>query len=419
MTVRTPALAHRFGIEVMASNLHCFGSGSKFEPIIGQPGDGASPHLSIHDEYHEHKTDDQVSTMETGMGARDQPMQAFVTTAGDNLAGPCYSWILESRKVLEGVSKDDELFYIEYTIDDDDDWSSLEALKKANPNYNISVSADFLKARQRDAINNPRKSAKFKTKHLNMWVSARSAYFDIDAWRACAKPKLKIEDFKGRRCWLGLDLASKRDIAALEFLFDLGDVEKSVDDGEGEKRTLHRRYARFGRYYLPSETVLKPENDHYQGWDAAGLLDVTDGNITDYGEIKSAILEACSLYQVEGVAYDPHQATMLVTELMEEGVPVIEYRPTVLNFSEPMKTLDALIVADFIEHNGCPVMTWQVSNVVARKDAKDNVYPRKPDGQEQLKIDNVVALISALGIAQQPEENSGSYIDQEEGLLVL
>jgi phage terminase large subunit-like protein len=81
---------------------------------------------------------------------------------------------------------------------------------------------------------------------------------------------------------------------------------------------------------------------------------------------------------------------------------VIEYRPTVLNFSEPMKELDAATKAGLIRHGGCPVMEWQMSNVVATLDAKDNVYPRKP--REEDKIDNPVALISAFGIAIQPQE---------------
>jgi phage terminase large subunit-like protein len=69
-------------------------------------------------------------------------------------------------------------------------------------------------------------------------------------------------------------------------------------------------------------------------------------------------------------------------------------RPTVLNFSEPMKQLDGLIRAGKIEHDGDPVMTWMVGNVVAYEDAKRNVYPRRENRQS--KIDGVVALLSAL-----------------------
>jgi phage terminase large subunit-like protein len=56
------------------------------------------------------------------------------------------------------------------------------------------------------------------------------------------------------------------------------------------------------------------------------------------------------------VAYDPHQATYLVTNLQKEGFPVLEYRPIVINFSEPMKELDAVMRAGTMAHGGCPVM---------------------------------------------------------------
>jgi len=406
MVERTPALAKKFGLGLTAKTIARLEDGSKFETIVGDPGDGQSPSCSIHDEYHEHADDGQVDTMMTGMGARDQPLQLLITTAGDNLAGPCYALIQEERKHLAGIGHnggpplDHETLFVEFTIDADDDWKSEEALRKANPNFGISVSGDFLRARQRDAVATPRKAGVFKTKHLNLWVSAKAAYFDVEKWRRCKDPEipekaseaLALEWLRGRRAILGLDLASKIDIAALEYLIlPLGAVA-SVDDP----------YIRIGRYFLPADTV--EENPTYQGWDALDLLDVTPGNIVDYDEIERAILEAKDFFQVEFVAYDPFQATQLSTRLAKEGVPVIEYRPTVLNFSEPMKELDALTRSRRLIHGGDPVMEWEISNVVAAPDKKDNVYPNKPDGQPHLKIDNPVALMSTLGVAMGEEK---------------
>lgn len=406
MVDRTPALKRRFGIELTAKSISRIQDGSKFETIIGDPGDGQSPSCSIHDEYHEHADDGQVDTMVTGMGARDQPLQLLITTAGDNLAGPCYALIQEERKKLAGIGHnggpplDDETLFVEYSIDEADDWKSETALRKANPNADVSVSMDFLRARQRDAVATPRKAGVFKTKHLNLWVSAKAAYFDIEAWRKCRDPEipsnpreaLALEWLQGRRVILGLDLASKVDIAALEYLFlPHGDVATKDDP-----------YIRIGRYFLPSDTVA--DVPAYQGWDAQDLLDVTTGNIVDYDEIEAAIEEAVERFQVEFVPYDPFQATQLSTRLSKKGVPVIEYRPTVLNFSEPMKQLDAAMRARLIIHGGDPVMEWEISNVVGTPDKKDNVYPNKPEGQAHLKIDNPVALMSALGVHMGEEK---------------
>lgn len=406
MARRTPALLRKFGVEVLARTIVRVEDNSKFETIIGNPGDGQSPSCSIHDEYHEHVDDRQVDTMLTGMGARDQPLQVLITTAGDNLAGPCYARIHEERKklALESISAEqlleEETFFVEYTIDETDDWKSEAALRKANPNFDVSVSGDFLRSRIRDAVTTPRKAGVTKTKHLNLWVSSKSAYFDVEAWRRCRDPELPtrasealaLESLAGRRVVLGLDLASKVDIAALEYLFL----------PLGEKASAEDPFIRIGRYFLPADTVA--DVAAYQAWDALGLLDVTAGNIVDYDEIELAIEDACERFQVEQVPYDPFQATQLSTRLAKTGVPVIEFRPTVLNFSEPMKELDALIRSRRIVHGGCPVMEWQISNVVGAPDKKDNVYPNKPEGQPHLKIDNPVALMSAIGVTMTHEE---------------
>jgi phage terminase large subunit-like protein len=57
MCKRTPLLTEAFGIEVNAKNLSRPEDGARFEPLIGNPGDGQSPHCAIVDEYHEHESD--------------------------------------------------------------------------------------------------------------------------------------------------------------------------------------------------------------------------------------------------------------------------------------------------------------------------------------------------------------------------
>ena len=88
MVERTAELAQAFGITVGKQTLFIAANGSRFEPVIGRPGDGASVHCGIVDEYHEHDNDDLFDTLRTGMGARRQPLLLVITTAGTNMAGP-------------------------------------------------------------------------------------------------------------------------------------------------------------------------------------------------------------------------------------------------------------------------------------------------------------------------------------------
>jgi phage terminase large subunit-like protein len=398
MVQRTPQLVEKADIVINARSMVRISEMAKFEPIIGKPGDGASPHCSITDEYHEHDTDDQVVTMETGMGARTQPLSLIVSTAGSNIAGPCFEDWERCKKILRGVIEDDATFCIIYTItppkgQEDTFWATPLALRMANPNYGVSVGEKYPLQQLKRAQEDARFQSAFKTKHLNLWVQSRNAYINVQKWmEQCLQPKLSLKMFKGKRCWLGLDLASKNDLCALVLLF-------RYRDG----------YAVFGRYYLPRKTVDKPEHQHYQKWEKEKSLCVTEGDITDYEYILEDIVEACETFEVGGIGYDPAQATMLVNKLTGKGLPVVEYAPTVLNFSEPMKQIEAHVSAGKIAHNGNGVMDWAMSNVTAKSDRKDNVYPTKEVPGN--KIDPFVALCMAMGLAMQEEGKEEEALD--------
>lgn len=208
MVERTKALKDFYGIEVNASNMARLADGSRFEPIIGKPGDGSSPSCAIIDEYHEHKNNDLYDTMETGMGAREQPIMLVITTAGSSIGGACHQMVRDAEKMLDGVMDIPDLWAVLYGMDKDDDWTSEIALKKANPNMDISVSAEFLQARQRDAKMSAAKQAIFRTKHLNEWVGAKNAWLNMAKW-ANAPERLPLSALTGRPCFIGLDLATK------------------------------------------------------------------------------------------------------------------------------------------------------------------------------------------------------------------
>lgn len=384
MVQNTPEFKDAFNVQVNASNMNISDDGSRFEPIIGNPPDGSSPHLAVADEYHEHPDDRLVETMLTGMGAREQPMLLIITTAGSNLEGPCFDFQLDAQKILEGTIEDDGVFSLLYGIDEGDDWTDPAILRKANPNMGVSVNEDFLLAQLQQAKNNARKQSAFKTKHLNVWVGSKDAYYNVEKWRALGDPSLKLEQFKGLPVYIGLDLASRVDIAAVEILIPY----------EGG-------YVQFGKHYLPEATV--EEKEHYIKWATEGLITVTDGEIIDFNAIKEDILELCRDFEVLELAYDPFQATMLITDLIDEGVNCVEMRPTVLNFSEPMKELDSLIRAGRIRHDGNICFSWMISNVTGKLDKKDNVYPNKD--RPENKIDGPVALMMALGRAMNAEIN--------------
>ena len=388
------------GLTVRAESIINLDDMSRFQPIIGNPGDGSSPSCAICDEMHEHPDSRLYDTMLTGMGAREQPLMLIITTAGDNIGGVCYQRQIELQAMLEGTIEDERTFALIYGVDPGDDWSTIETAKKANPNYGISVSAEFIETQLNAAKNSAQKQMAYKTKHLNVWVGARDAYFDVDKWINNKDTGLRLDDFAGSEVYIGLDLASKVDIAAIEILIPQGNSD----------------FIRFGKYYLPESAIGTGSNEHYMKWAKEGWIELTDGDMIDFNVIKQDILSLCSKFNVQELAFDPFQATMLITELMSEGAPCVEMGQTVKNFSDPMKTLDGLIRSGKMRHNGDPVQSWMIGNCVAREDAKENVFPRK--NRDQDKIDGVVALIMALGRALKGEIRESS-VYEERGLRTL
>lgn len=392
MALAVDGFTEALGVTVAARSLMRPEDGSKLEPIIGKPGDGSSPHCAVVDEYHEHDTSELYDTMLTGMGAREQPLLLVITTAGANLSAPCYDDYLTCCKILDGTLDAPDHFALIYEADKEDDWSGETALIKANPNYNVSVDGEFLRAQQRDAITQARRQNAFKTKHLNVWVNARDAFVNMAKWAACERT-IDWAAMRGRDCIMALDLASKVDLASKLLLF----LPTSEDP----------RYYVRATAYLPSETIEDPRNEHYRDWRGKGHLVETEGNIIDYTRVWEDILEDARTYNVLEIAYDPYQATMLVNQLLAEGLPAIEFKQTVLNFSEPMKQVDGMIRAGRLAHDGDPVLTWCCSNVEAKVDAKDNVYPRKAGERQENKIDHFVALVMAMGRAIAARESQG------------
>ena len=394
-------------------------SSSKYEPLgrDSDTKDGFNTHAFVADELHAWKDRNLWGVMESSMGARDQPMGIAITTSGFNTAGVCYEQrsyltrVLNSTLLAHGgmhyrvegdALVDDTFFGVIYTLDDSyadshrsavidektgkpkpDDWADESTWIKANPNLGVSVSLKYLRDRCRKAKASPQSRAEFQTKHCNQWLAADTAFMDMAAWDACADTALDPSQFKGEDCWIGLDAAFKTDFFDKVKLFRRGE-----------------HYYCFATHWLPSAKIDAHDSPEFWAWKEQGLIVESPGPVIDIELIRESIDDDCSTHQVCEIPFDPAQLTQFAGEMLDDGRPMVEMRATVLNFSEPMKTLLELVLEGKFHHNGDPVLRWMIANVVCHRDAKDNIYPRKIAGQEDTrKIDGAIALIMALGRA--------------------
>jgi phage terminase large subunit-like protein len=378
MCLKDPALADAAGITVNAASLIIEGDGAKFEPVIGKPGDGASPHCAIVDEFHEHPTSELYDTMRTGMAAREQPLLPILSTAGDNLAGPCRDDWQACEKLLDGAYEDDALFAIIYTLDDESEWATETGLAKANPNWGVSVIPNIILADLEEAKRDPKKQAAFKTKHCNLWVSSRSAFFNVELWRK-GRRDIKPDDFRGCRCTISADAALKHDIFPVVLCFRKDD-----------------RFALFGRYYLPRETVNLPQKQHYRKWEAEGRITVHDGAIVDHRAILEDVWQLYTEFGCEEFDYDPAKLQLFANDMAARGANCVDcYSGNGVKMPEWLAEFDGAYRAGKIQHDGDPVLAWAISNCVA-KPAKRGMFFLTKDGNEN-KIDPAIAALMAFG----------------------
>jgi phage terminase large subunit-like protein len=394
MVSRNPDFQAHYGLELggTAKNpgpIFRMEDGSRFAPVVGKPGDGASPHGALVDEYHEHPTPDLYDTMKTGMGARTQPMQVVITTAGTDTSSPCHEHRGRVADMLKG------------TVDDDDDWKEFSTWAKANPNLGVSVFDDFLRSRHREAMQSATRQNILLCKHLDKWMNAGSAWMNMAKWGECARPDMELEQFKGCRAWLAFDLASKIDLAAMVAV-----VEAAPE-----------RFVVFPFAYLPDATVELPHNAHYRAFAAQGALTVTDGARTDFHRIEDDIRALDKLLRVQELAFDPREATYLVQQIASwASFECVEIPQSPAHMSEPMKELEGMVAAKTIEHPDDPCFNWMIGNVVLKQARGGGpvkyYYPAKE--RESAKIDGPVALIMAIKRALADEGGVQSIYENPE-----
>ena len=396
MAKRSPAFREYFGVRLGAKttrSLEVPATASRFGPLSADAHtlDALNVSLAAIDELHAHKTRAVWDVLDTATGARLQPLMLATTTAGVDLGGICYSLVESLHKVLEGVFVDERFFGIEYTIDEDDDWRDEATWRKANPNYGVSVQPDDMARKALAAVHSNSAINNFKTKHLNIWVRSAAPWMPMAQWVACGATPRRLADLAGVPCWIGVDLAEVRDIAALVAVFQ-PDPEHLVA---------------VGRFYVPQAAVESSPIAQYSGWVHGGHLIATDGDQADYLRIEEDILAWCDTLNVQEIDFDRALAAQMSQSLKRRLEPrmgrdaaerfVITVPQTVETMNPAMQRIEQLVLAGKFAHDGNPMWNWMASNVVVVRNFKDEIYPRKAGGKDSPnKIDGLVALFTAV-----------------------
>jgi phage terminase large subunit-like protein len=371
--------------------------------------DGLNPSFALIDEYHAHPDAGLIDVLESGMGARSQPLTLIITTAGTNYTGPCYEEHERLKKMLDGsLPPVDHFFGIIYTLDDWDDWKDPWVWGKANPNLGVSVREDYLKERVALAETSASKVRDVKTKNLNIWCQSVLGWISAEQWKKCGTPLFDEAELAGRSCYGGMDLSATQDITAVVLTFP--------------PREPDEPFKNLYRFYIPEELVAEKEfidKVPYQAWIDQGLVVATPGNVIDYDYIEADIMADAERYEIEEFCYDPYHAQEIVNHMTDAGITMLPIRQGFAMMSPFCGAYEQKVLSRQMAHNNNPVMNWMISCVELKSDRQGNIMPMKPRrGSSGKRIDGVVANIMSLGRASLRLSAGGSAYD-ERGVLVV
>ena len=373
--------------------------GSYFQSISSEANTahGFNPQIYVLDELHAQSNGELLDVLDTGTASRTQPLSILITTADFERESVCNEEHEYAKKVRDGVVDDPYYLPVVCEVGQEESWEDEEVWKKANPKYPLTPTREYMMARCRKAKSTPRFLNTFKRLNLNIRTQSDVQWFDMTTWDQMAGG-LDAESLLGKPCFGGLDMSSVSDLTAFVLIFP--------DAGN----------AILPWFWVPRETVRRRRErnilPNYGEWENSGHLNVCSGGWVDQDEALNKVRECAQLYDLRGVAVDRWNSAKAMTELMKDGIEVIQFGQGFASMSSPSKELERLYLAKDLRHGGHPVLRWCAGNVMVETDNSpaENIKPVKAKTkdkarkQDDNKIDGIVALIMALGIAMVAEE---------------
>lgn len=385
------------------------GSVVKTASSRGDLAHGANIHGGLVDELHVHKSPDLLEAIESGTGARRQPLIFIITTADDGQVTSVYAMrrsLIE--KIASRVIAAPSMYGVVFAAEESDDPHDPKTWAKANPLYPVTPSPEFMRSASDKAKAGPVELASFLRLHLGIRAKQDARFIAMDRWDRNNAP-VDEADLCGRRAFGGLDLGSTSDLTAACWLFP--DADKGG-------------YDLLWRFWMPEAALGRLDaktQRNGSAWVDAGLITLTPGDVTDYDFVKEQFRLDLDAFDVQGIGYDRWNATQLVIDLEGEGAPMVKVGQGFASMSAPMKEMERLVLtgtakAPMMRHGGNLVARWMIDNLRVGMDPSGNLKPDKARSMD--KIDGVSALVTGLAVAMGAEPDVRSIYETRDVLVL-
>ena len=395
MIRQNPELMQRLNLQQHAIKY----GGSWYKAISAEANTkhGFNCHAVIYDEIHSAVDRELWDVLSTSTGARTQPLIMAITTAGHDTSTICWELHEYARKVKQGEIEDDSFLPVLYSADAGDDWTQETTWMKANPGYGSICMPEYFRQEVKRCQNNPSQVNTFLRLHLNIWTSSATAWVTDEQFMRGGADLPGDDVLQRLPLYVGLDLASTRDLTAVAMLWHDADAE-----------VFYLKCHHFVNEEKAQSRTMSGGVDYYT-FQRLGLVTITEGNVTDMVAVRDWILQLGHRYEITALAYDRWLSHLVVPYL--DGIECHPFGQGYASQSWPTKEMERLMCQGKIIHGGHDVLRWQFGCVNLSRDDADNVKVTKKKNSESQKVDGVVSSIMALGIYLQLAQDDAPLLE--------
>lgn len=356
-------------------------------------------------------------SMRTGMGsgARRQPLMVASTTAGSDTEGFAGQMHKEMLKVSEEPDRAPHVFtYIRNTPMDADPFDE-RFWPHANPALGTFLSWEAMRKQAMEAKNNPIAEMGFRQFRLNQWQNSTVRWMKMHIWDEAAgvlhgTATETMNAFAGRECWFGFDLAARKDLCALCYVFP--NPDGSLDA--------------VWRFWCPEtafDQLNRLNSGRFTQFVQQGWLTVTDGDVLDFQRVYADIEADSRRFSIQGGDADKWSSDPVIQEIESRTYvrEIFAYKNDFAHMSDGMHRVYEMTMQGKFRHHGNPLARFCFDSCEARVAPYDPnlIRPDIPDRAIAAKrIDAVPAAVMAVNAWYTRGQTTRSIYENEE-ILVL